>query len=466
MGQFSLSNYYSLSRPEVSRDATVLALTGQCQCVGGAHCINAALFQASVANRNYPGKGRLSGNGRYLLTYGANNSPGFYASIIDLQTGDTFDRAPYTPYNGIGAGRVVADDGTVVFIDSALTLLTPASVTRVSLPYPYSSGAVIDSAARIVVYVSQGSIRIYRIAEQQDTLLAAIPNAASSAPYLAADGSRVMFLSGRPGALQIYTVNGDGTELRQVTREPSGVTQAAMSDDGKIAWYFADDARLYQLNLETGEARQRMAAPPRIGDSFPIAPGSTYALSGTGFSDSVFTAQFPLPRSLGGVSVSVNGVLAPLYTVTPRQIVFQAPWETVTPATVEVHADSTSPFEPELQFVTTTSPSLPAILLAVHEDWSGLVTAALPGRPGELVHLYGTGFGPVDLPQLDGVPAPADPPARTLAPITCSDTLTHQPIPVLFAGLAPGLAGYYQLDIRLPQSNITPSLQLTCLPAE
>src|SRR5437879_5058300 len=61
MGQFSLSNYYSLSRPEVSRDGSVIVLTGQCQCVGGAHCINAALFQASVANRNYPGKSRLSG---------------------------------------------------------------------------------------------------------------------------------------------------------------------------------------------------------------------------------------------------------------------------------------------------------------------------------------------------------------------------------------------------------------------
>ena len=353
MGQFSLSNYYSLARPETSRDGSVIVLTGQCQCVGGAHCINAALFQASVANRNYPGKGRLSGNGRYLLTYSANNTPGFYASIIDLQTGDNFDRAPDNPEHALGAGRVIADDGTVAYIDSDLTLLTPASVKRVRLRSPYSSGAVIDSAARTVVYVSQDSIRIYHIAEQQDTLLAAPPDGDSSAPYLAADGSRVMFLSGHPGALQIYTVNTDGSQLQQVTREPSGVTQAAMSDDGKAAWYFAGDARLYQLHLETGEARQRMAAPPRVDDPFAIAPGSTYALSGTGFSDAAFTADYPLPRSLGGVSVTVNGVLAPLYAVTPQQIVFQAPWSTATPATVEVHAASTSPFEPQLQFQTT-----------------------------------------------------------------------------------------------------------------
>jgi uncharacterized protein (TIGR03437 family) len=465
MGQFSLSNYYSLSRPEASRDGSEIVLTGECQCVGGAHCFNAALFQASVGNRNYPGKGRLSGNGRYLFTYGANISPGFYATIIDLQTGETFDRAPNTPYNGIGAGRVVADDGTVVFIDSVLTLLTPASVKRVALASPYSSGAVIDSAARSVVYVSQGSIRIYRVAEQQDTALAAVPDADSSAPYLAADGSRVLFLAGRPGALQIYTVNTDASALRQVTQDPSGVTQAAMSDDGKVAWYFSGDARLYQLNLDTGETRQRMAAPAQIGDPFPIAPGSTYTLSGAGFSDSVFNAEFPLPRSLGGVSVSVNRVLAPLYSVTPRQIVFQAPWETVTPATIEVHGAPSSPFE-QLQFQTTASQSLPATLTAIHENWSAFVTAALPARPGEVLHLYGTGFGPVDSSQLDGVPAPANLPVRTLTPVICSDTHTRQPIPVLFAGLAPGLVGYYQLDVRLPVSNLNPSLQLSCLPAE
>uniref|UniRef100_Q027K4 IPT/TIG domain-containing protein n=1 Tax=Solibacter usitatus (strain Ellin6076) TaxID=234267 RepID=Q027K4_SOLUE len=449
MGQFSLSNYYSLGRPEASRDGSVTVVTGQCQCVGGAHCINAALFQASVGNRNYPGKGRLSGNGRYLFTYGANNTPGFYASIIDLQTGDTYDRAPDNPEHAPGAGRVVADDGTVAYMDFDLTLLTPVSVQRVPLHFPNSGGAVIDRAARMVVYVNQGSIRIYRIAEQQDALLAAVPDSDSSAPYLAADGSRVMFLSGHPGALQLYTVNTDGSQLQRVTHEPSGVTQGAMSDDGKAAWYFAGDARLYRMNLDTGEAHLRMAAPPQIGDPFPIAPGSTYALSGTGFSDPVFTAGYPLPRSLGGVSVSVNGVLAALYTVAPQQILFQAPWDTVTPATLEVHAASTSPFEPKLQFQTTAAPSLPAILLAIHEDWSGLVTATEPARSGEILHLYGTGFGPVDSQQLDGVPAPADPPAHTQLPVTCSDTATSQAIPVLFAGLAPNLVGYYQLDLQL-----------------
>ena len=489
MGQFSLSNYYSLSRPETNRDGTVIAFTGQCQCVGGAHCLNAPLWQTTVAGTTAgsleaPGKGRLSGSGRYLLVYGANTTPGFYASIMDLQTGQTFERAPYTPYGNVGTGRVVADDGTVVFIDSTLTLLSPTTVKRIPLAYGSPGEAVIDSAARIVVYSVRGgggslpSIHIYLIAEGQDKVLAAFPNADSYAPYLTADGRRVMFLSGTSGAPQIYTIGTDGSELRQVTHEASGVTLAAMSDDGKVAWYFSGESRLFQMNLDTGDVKQRMGATPQIGEPFPIAPGSTYSLSGTGFSDESFAAEsYPLPRSLGGVSVSVNGVFAPIYSVAPRQIVFQTPWDTDQTATVEVHTNSTSPFAPQLRFLTTAPRSLAAFLplagsleaaglLAVHQNWEALVAASLPARPGEILHLYGTGFGSVDRTPADGTPAPADPPARTVAPITCSvlgaDSVTQLEVPVLFAGLAPGLVGYYQMDIRLPASNLSASTQLNC----
>jgi uncharacterized protein (TIGR03437 family) len=189
---------------------------------------------------------------------------------------------------------------------------------------------------------------------------------------------------------------------------------------------------------------------------------------GTGFSDAVFAAQsYPLPRSLGGVSVSVNGVDAPLYSVSPRQIMFQTPWSTDTAASVEVHAGSTSPFESQLRFSTAAPPALGAFLpLAIHQDWGELVTPDLPARPGEILHLYGTGFGGVDPTQADGAPAPADPPARTVVPVACwtwgADQTTRLEVPVLFAGLAPGLVGYYQMDIRLPASNLPASVQLNC----
>jgi uncharacterized protein (TIGR03437 family) len=105
-------------------------------------------------------------------------------------------------------------------------------------------------------------------------------------------------------------------------------------------------------------------------------------------------------------------------------------------------------------------------VLAIHGDWSSIVTPANPARPGEILHIYGAGFGRVDDPPPTGMPSPADPPARTVVRVTCwtwgTDNISQLDVEVLFSGLAPGLAGYYQLDIRLPGANIRPAFQFYC----
>src|SRR5204863_7953948 len=104
--------------------------------------------------------------------------------------------------------------------------------------------------------------------------------------------------------------------------------------------------------------------------------------------------------------------------------------------------------------------------LVIHEAWDALVTPSQPARPNEVVHLFGTGFGQVDSPPPSGIPAPADPLARTVVPVTCkylaADNRTFVEIPVLFSGLAPGLVGYYELDVRLPTSLPTPTMGFHC----
>jgi uncharacterized protein (TIGR03437 family) len=212
-----------------------------------------------------------------------------------------------------------------------------------------------------------------------------------------------------------------------------------------------------------------------------MAAGSVYTIGGAGLSDGAFAAGgYPLPRLLGGVSVTVNGVEAPLYSVSPAQIVMQVPWGVLGDTNAEVKTSGTSPFEPILSFANTTLtgygvflqlPGSPSAYggfdaLAVHEDWSAPVTAKNPARPNETIHLYGTGMGRVDAAQTDGVPATANPPANTVVPVTCwawgADNVTRLDVPVLFAGLAPGMAGYYQMDVRLPGANLRPSIQLSC----
>lgn len=97
----------------------------------------------------------------------------------------------------------------------------------------------------------------------------------------------------------------------------------------------------------------------------------------------------------------------------------------------------------------------PKLLMSVHQDFSGQIASGQPARAGEIIHLYGSGFGPVTPPVPDGVSAPAAALSSTVNSVTCGglDASGNTiPLTVLFAGLAPGMTGTYQLDVQLPGS--------------
>ena len=180
-----------------------------------------------------------------------------------------------------------------------------------------------------------------------------------------------------------------------------------------------------------------------------MAAGSVYAIQGAGLSDDVFTApSFPLPRSLGGVSVAGERRRCPSDFRFPAQILLQVPWNTGTETdrggedgiVLDLRA-AAAPGKPRFCIASTfvKLPRSPSAYggfdaLAVHQNWDGLVTSDNPARPNEILHLYGTGFGRVDFQPPDGMPAPADPPSRTVMPVTCwawgADNFTKSEIPV------------------------------------
>jgi uncharacterized protein (TIGR03437 family) len=98
----------------------------------------------------------------------------------------------------------------------------------------------------------------------------------------------------------------------------------------------------------------------------------------------------------------------------------------------------------------------PRLLSAVHQDFSGLITIERPTFRGEIIHLYGTGFGSVAPAIADGAPGPLNPLSRTVNPVACrvtnpSSGMVAGEAEVLFAGLAPGFVGSYQIDVRLAE---------------
>ena len=100
----------------------------------------------------------------------------------------------------------------------------------------------------------------------------------------------------------------------------------------------------------------------------------------------------------------------------------------------------------------------------VHQDFRGLVTFSDPAVSGEIVHLYMTGLGDVQPRPPTGETSPflsfasQRPLCWLMSPF--SPALTAAP--VLFAGIAPGLVGIYQVDVTIPASYPSSLATLGC----
>jgi uncharacterized protein (TIGR03437 family) len=96
---------------------------------------------------------------------------------------------------------------------------------------------------------------------------------------------------------------------------------------------------------------------------------------------------------------------------------------------------------------------------ALHASTSALITQANPAQPGEYISLYLTGLGTVTPPISDGALGPTNP--LSLADVNTDGYLavyfndyvngsTGNAGTIQFAGLAPGLAGLYQINVQVP----------------
>ncbi len=198
--------------------------------------------------------------------------------------------------------------------------------------------------------------------------------------------------------------------------------------------------------------------------SQPVSPGSIASIFGANLAASTLSATgTPLPISLGGTSVTVNGVSAPLFFVSPTQINLQIP-SSLSPSesnytslnfVVTAAAGSSVPAQAPASFV---SPAMftqdesgcgPSAALNVAPD--GTVSLNSPSNsaaPGDFISLYGTGLGTV-YPQQppDGMPPPGlDVLAVSVDVLLAGNTATTYN----YKGLAPTLVGVDQINVQIP----------------
>lgn len=181
-----------------------------------------------------------------------------------------------------------------------------------------------------------------------------------------------------------------------------------------------------------------------------IAPGSLISIYGTNLAPANAAAgSMPLPASLAGTSVTINGMAAPVLFVSAGQINVQVPYE-APPGTATLTVQSGSLTSAPVSFaVQAVAPGiLPVVLDAVTGT---LISQQTPARAGQYLTVYVTGQGAVDPPVATGAAAPADPFAFPVAAVTAQTGGVDAM--VTFAGMAPGLAGLLQVNLQVPEAG-------------
>jgi len=172
----------------------------------------------------------------------------------------------------------------------------------------------------------------------------------------------------------------------------------------------------------------------------PVAPGEIVTLLGS------------LPTA--SLELLFNGVPAPILYTGLNQVNAIVPFSVDPGGTVHLEARSNGRFVAQVSLAAATV--APAVFTqsgtgigpgaVLNQDYSPN-SVANPAAAGSIVMVYGTGFGALDPPAVDGqAPESA---AATVFPITAA--IAGIPAEVTYAGAAPGLvAGIAQINVRIP----------------
>lgn len=196
-----------------------------------------------------------------------------------------------------------------------------------------------------------------------------------------------------------------------------------------------------------------------------LSPGSLVSIFGNGLSASTETAStVPLPDSIGGVTVTFNGIRAPLHHISPIQINAQVPWNVLSGLTdivVSLNGSASAAFRAQVGPVSPAIFTIPSgsRQAVAFDPGCGCLAASygsLPGLPtepawvGYPLTIFATGLGPV-APGISDAAASGDQIRTTIAtPIVL---VNGSPASVTFSGLSPQFVGVYQINIIVPEAG-------------
>jgi uncharacterized protein (TIGR03437 family) len=212
-----------------------------------------------------------------------------------------------------------------------------------------------------------------------------------------------------------------------------------------------------------------------------LAPGayaSLFAFSGSFASSTTSNTVLPVPTTLGGVQVLVNGLPSPITYVSPTQINFVVPFEAPTSGTAQVAVVNPSTSQvlgsgsmtmnvaaPGFFIIGPAAGTTPAAGQIAALNCNKIVNGgcdnavngtANPANPGSTIQLFLTGQGAALTPSapLDGQGECAQVKTESEPVVIIGTTAVTNPA---YSGLAPCLVGLWQINVQIPMNPGVPA---------
>ena len=217
---------------------------------------------------------------------------------------------------------------------------------------------------------------------------------------------------------------------------------------------------LFAVSLSHAQSPLRIVNAASIRAEQPVAAGSWVSAfnENIGFPNvsTIDNVTIPLQKTLGGVTVSVDGIPAPLNYVSFAQINFLIPYGVAPGLRPIVVNTSTNTYSGTVRIVSgapglftkdTNTPPRGAIL---NQDGSENSSTRLAIR-GQAISIYATGSGSLDRSVADGEATPRSPLINTISkPQVFIGGVEVPAESVEFSGLAPDWVGLWQINVRIP----------------
>jgi uncharacterized protein (TIGR03437 family) len=281
--------------------------------------------------------------------------------------------------------------------------------------------------------------------------------------------------NGVPGAPVTFTLGGGNATIATptTTTDATGVASTVITAGaapGNISIVASSGGFTTTFTLTSG-----LVGPTNIvflnGTSFQlqngcpapgcVAPGEIVTVQGGGFANGVvgvvsgLTILGPLQTSLAGVSITFNGVAAPIFYVSNQNgvqsLTIQVPFETQPGSTTVVlnaaggasatYTIQTVPYAPG---VFTNTYGNVTIAVAVRSDGS-YVSPTNPAQRGETIYVFATGLGQTTPPAATNTQG-----AGQLVTATVITGLNNKGVPHTTVDYAPGLVGVYIVGVQVP----------------